>query len=149
MNDEKAEAQISVDSELLTEKTINLSLDDGNTTRLFSKQDFQKRDNPTIGKLATSIVETSKEGRLNVEFEVTDSETEQKITEGSFDLDLKEDWRYSIYLFADSATVNPIDGCIGCEGYYSFGYTTENDNTNDDSLYVVWAGNSISEQVTY
>lgn len=147
-DDKKAETQFSVDSDLLSNQTLYINFTDSDNSKSFSNQDFQKRENPTTGELATPIIETATDGKLTVEFQLLDSETEQKISEGDFKLDLKEDWRYSFYILSDSAEADPTEGCFGCGGYFSFAYSIDN-SSSEDSLYVVWGGNSISNPVEY
>ncbi len=148
-NDNEAEAQFSIDSDLLTEQSLNLSFKDGSKTQNFSTQDFQMRENPTTGELATPIVKTSTDGKLTVEFQLSDANTKQQISKGSFQLDLKEDWRYSIYFLADSAEADPTYGCFGCGGYFSFKYLSDSSEPTNDSLFVVWGGHSMSNPVEY
>jgi hypothetical protein len=148
-DDKKAEIQFSVENDLLSDQTLNATFTDGDNTNSFSNVDFQTRDNATTGELASPIVETTSSGKLTVEFRLMDSETEQLNSGGNFQLDLKEDWRYSIYILTDSAEADPIGGCFGCNGYYSFDYINNSSSVHNDSLYVVWGGNSISTPVEY
>lgn len=148
-DDKKAETQFSAESDLLSNQTLNVSFTDGNKSKSFSNQDFQTRENPTIGELATSVAETSTDGQLTIEFQLFDSETEQQLSGGNFQLDLKEDWRYSIYFLSDSAEADPTNGCFGCGGYFSFDYSTNSSSPDNDSLYVIWGGNYISNPVVY
>lgn len=147
-DDKKAEVQFSIKSDLLSNQTLNLSFTDKNKSKNFTNKDFQTRENPTNG-LATPIIETSTKGKLTVEFQLSDSETEQQISGGDFQLDLKNDWGYSIYILSDSAEADPTFGCLGCGGYFSFGYSTDSTSSDNDSLYVVLGGNSISDPVIY
>lgn len=147
-SEQEAEAQFSIAKSLITAHTVNINIDDGDKSQSFSNQDFQPRDNTSTGELATPVVQTSPEGLLSTEFELLDTETNQQISVGSFQLDLKEDWRYSIYMFADSAKSNPTEGCFGCIKYFSFGFSSDYAKLND-SLYVILSGNSISDPVIY
>lgn len=147
-DDKKAETQFSVDNDLLSKQTLNLRVTDENNSKNFTNKDFLTRENNTTGELATPIIETSTDGKLTVEFQLLDSETVQQISEGDFQLDLKKDWRYSIYILSDSAEADPTYGCFGCGGYFSFDYSTNSSSSDNDSLYIVWS-NSISNRVDY
>lgn len=148
-DDKKAETQFSVESTFLSNQTITIRFNDGDNSKSFANNDFQTRENPTVGELATPIVETSTDGTLVVEYQLRDGETKQQISEGEFQLDLKEDWRYSFYLLSDSTEADPTVRCFGCGGYFSFAYSTDSSLSDSDSLYVVWGGNDITDPVIY
>jgi len=75
MDDKKAELQFSLDRYLLAEQILTLNVSDGSMSQSFSNDDFKSRESPTTGELATPIIETSTDGKLTVEFNLLDTET--------------------------------------------------------------------------
>jgi hypothetical protein len=126
-----------------------LHVTDGKISYQLTNSDFEGE----YQELSAPVKETSTSGELIIHFELTDSQTNEMISSGDFSLDLRNDWRYGITFRADSIEADPTFGCFGCLGYKSFemdpvldesGSTFEN-----DSLYVVWGGNFISNPVDY
>ncbi|HEX6983671.1 MAG TPA: hypothetical protein VF181_13000 [Balneolaceae bacterium] len=148
-SDKKAEVKFTAQRALLNEGTFHLSFTDGDKSVELSNQDFEGKN---LGASSPSI-ETATSGQLLIEFKFKDSQTNQLISKGSFQLELKEDWRYGISFRSDSAEADPTFGCFGCIGYRSFKINQEPlDSTSsllNDSLYVIWSGNYISNPVIY
>ena len=87
---------------------------------------------------------------MNVSFSFLNESSE--LSDGEFELELREDWQWSVNFQIDSADYNPLNECFGCQFYESFDLNPEaltNSETEADSLYVVLGGNYISEPVIY
>lgn len=82
--------------------------------------------------------------RIKVEIRLGDSETESK---GSLELPLKKDWRWGIDLFIQQN--DPIDVCYGCFGSKSYDLDPILGYDENERLFIVWGGNSISNPVVY
>ena len=75
-----------------------------------------------------------------------------ELSDGEFELELREDWHWSVNFQIGSADYNPLNQCFGCQFYESFKLNSialSNQETEADSLYVVLGGNYISEPVIY
>lgn len=148
----KAQAQFSVHNNLLNQCSFQLNITYGDESKVFSNADFRKRKNPTNG-LATPIFEIPTSGIMNVAFELKETDGDSSFANGSFQLILSEDWRHSLYFFADSVEADPTHGCFGC--IQSFSYYIDPSRLDsasplrNDSLYLITSGNYISNPVNY
>lgn len=102
--------------------------------------------------LWTEPFNTASSGSLDVSFEITSAHQEE-IANGTFQLPLREDWEWSISFRADSASADPLVGCLGCSGFHTFEIDTTaaspSSRSGQDSIYVVWGGNSLGNPVDY
>ncbi|MFO7798705.1 MAG: hypothetical protein R6V22_02975 [Rhodohalobacter sp.] len=99
---------------------------------------------------STESFSTDNEGTMTVNFSFLNENSE--LSEGDFEIELREDWQWSVNFQIDSADYNPLDTCFGCQFYESFELNPmalSNSETEADSLYVVVGGNYISEPVIY
>lgn len=69
------------------------------------------------------------------------------ISEGSLQLPLRMDWGWGVSFHIDNK--NPAKTCFGCLGYKVFPINKKYRESENDSLYVIWGGNSISSPGIY
>lgn len=108
---------------------------------LFDNVFILNESNITAGPLTTRSSGTL---RINIIIRVGDNETE---TKGAIELPLKKDWRWGIDLFIQQN--DPIDVCFGCFGSKSYELDPILGYDEDERLFIVWGGNSISNPVLY
>lgn len=148
---QEAGIQFTVDPEVLASNgnTFTITVEDGSSVRRITREDFETTGGSS---LRTDRFETAAAGSLRVSFTVANPD-EERITEGDVALDLRETWYWSFVLFADSASADPLRGCLGCFGYRSFPINKaaleQEYPSSPDSVYVVWSGNRIDNPVTY
>lgn len=114
-----------------------------------SKNDFSGNDGGHVPG-STESFNTDNDGMMTVTFSFLNENS--KLSEGEFEIELREDWQWSINFQIGSADYNPLDNCFGCQFYESFELNPmalDNSETEADSLYVVVGGNYISEPVIY
>jgi len=114
-----------------------------------AKSDFTGNDGDHFPG-STKSFNTVNDGTMTVSFSFLNENSE--LAEGDFEIELKEDWQWSVNFQINSADYNPFEGCFGCQFYESFKLNSEaltNSETEADSLYVVIGGNNISEPVIY
>jgi hypothetical protein len=89
---------------------------------------------------------TSTSGDLVITCSVLSNQTEIK-SSGSITLSLRDDWMWGVnfHISAD----DPSDMCFGCFGSESFNLDPALGFDEDEKLYIVWGGNSISHPVVY
>ena len=68
---DNTQAQISVQSTLITQSEIQIRIESGQEIRTFYNSDFKERENPTIDK-ATPVVDMPSSGVMNIEFVFAD-----------------------------------------------------------------------------
>jgi len=69
------------------------------------------------------------------------------ISTGTVSIPRKSDWRWGVTVFA--ATTNPYEDCFGCFGSQSFPLAEAFRAPGQDSIWVVWSGNSIDDPAIY
>lgn len=104
-------------------------------------------DIDTAGSPHTSReFETPRSGVLKVEA-VLRRPGEPVLTAGFIELEIRDDWVWGVDVFLTDE--NPAQTCMGCLGHEAFpipaGLTAE----PNDSLFLVWGGNSIKDPVVY
>jgi hypothetical protein len=149
---DNTQAQISVKSSLISQSEIQIRIENGQEIRRFSNSDFKERENPTIEK-ATPVVDLSSSGVMNIEFVFADVNSRDTLSNGTIQIELKEDWIHTLYFMAESGEADPTEGCFGCLDTFSFEIDTASLSPDSpfigDSLYVILSGNSINEPVIY
>ena len=107
---------------------------------------FQGVDSPAApSSWRSREFDTPTTGRLVVRYELRGSNG--VASSGETSLDLHGDWRWSVDVRIDS--MDPARTCWGCNGSQSFPLAAELRRTAADSVWMVWAGNSISHPVAY
>lgn len=94
----------------------------------------------------TREFETPGSGTLRVEA-VLARPGEEPLASGAIELDIRDDWSWGVGIHLTSH--NPTDMCFGCIGYRAFAVPEDLLPEQNDSLFLVWGGNSISEPVVY
>ena len=90
---------------------------------------------------------TSTNGNVIILFEIKD-DANSIISRGEFSIPLKEDWAWTVDI--SHSSLDPMVGCFGCFGSKSFSILDSAYINNDnDSIFVVYGGNSISNPVIY
>lgn len=126
-----------------------ISVQDPAKRQIILKDNFKNPDNETFPIKTDSYI-TANSGKLNVYFSMV--HLEQTFAQGEFDVDLREDWRWSLSFFAGPADYNPLSDCFGCVKYKSYPVNPEVSESlipKADSLYVIASGNYISEPVMF
>lgn len=149
--DEEARVRfnISQTDRLTTSNALRISFSDDRSRYQLTREDFHHSE--SVG-LVTDYFETATAGSLQVAFRLAQPDGD-RIAGGDLQIEHREDWSWSVNLFADSASANPVRGCFGCAGYHSFPIDTtvleKEYPSSPDSVYVVWGGNRIDDPVTY
>lgn len=150
-SDERAEVQIAIPrTGLLDQAPLTLRLNEDGRTWEIHGSDFGPQAQTVTG-YATPSYETGTDGTLDISFRLGRQE-DPPIATGTLAVDLREDWRWSVFLLADSATADPTKGCMGCIRYHSFEIDQsmlDDTTAGTDSVYAVLSGNGISDPVVY
>lgn len=99
-------------------------------------------DSPT----SSPELSTPGSGELTVEV-ILRRPGEAVLAEGAIELDIRDDWVWGVDVFLTNE--NPMRTCFGCLGHEAFAIPAGLTAEPDDSLFIVWGGNSISEPVVY
>lgn len=149
---DNTQAQISVQSSLISHSQIQIRIESGQMIRTFSNSNFKERENPTIDK-ATPVVDMPSSGVMSIDFVFADINSGDTFSNGTIQIELKENWIHTLYFMAKSSHADPTEGCFGCLDTFSFEIDTASISPDSpfigDSLYVILSGNSISEPVIY
>jgi|GEM_PF-2059783 len=127
------------ESLLIDHSSLLIELSDGQTTRsiqsdaVFDYWDSPEFDTPLIGTLALSFTLVATTGAV--------------LSQGTFELPLKPD-RIKVFHF-EVTDYNPIQGCMGCEGYKEFPLTQAYPGKPGSALYLTWGENSIKSPWIY
>ncbi len=141
--DYSSEVQLSIQGNTETlRKVIQVELNVNEWNKTLNGIDFGTTDLPNYSR----SYHTAKSGTLKVKFTLIDSAGVHS-NSGIISLAVKPDLRWSIDFVLSNH--NPFYGCFGCIGYSSFRIDHEFQKTNDDSLFVIWSGNSIKNPVIY
>jgi hypothetical protein len=143
-NEEPAEIMFTVQNFSSDELSITTTGTESDLT--LSKSDFAANQLPG----STESFSTDNDGMMTVMFSFLNGNSE--LSEGEFEIELREDWQWSVNFQINAGKYNPLDGCFGCQFYESFELNPTalgNSETEGDSLYVVVGGNYISEPVIY
>jgi hypothetical protein len=145
-DEEPAEIQFTVQNFSSDELSITTT---GTKNDLnLSKSDFTNNNSESLG--STNSFSTDIDGLMTVSF--TFINNNNILSEGEFEIDLREDWQWSVNFQIGTADYNPLDTCFGCQFYESFELNPESLSSSEseaDSLYVILGGNFISEPVVY
>lgn len=94
----------------------------------------------------TEAFETPDRGTLEIDV-VLARPGEPPLATTSVALEIRRDWIWGVGVFLTDA--NPADECFGCTGHRAVALPDTLTPETQDSLFVVWAGNSINEPVVY
>ena len=141
------EARISVTAALpppLTVEMLTVEVRDGDRLIRWTASDFSPRSDSPIP--STPEVETQTSGPdLEVTYRL--ESTGGVVSTGTVSLPRKSDWRWGVTIFA--ATTNPYQDCFGCFGSHGFSLAEAFRAPEQDSIWVVWGGNSIDDPAVY
>jgi hypothetical protein len=141
------EARISASADLpppLAVAMLTVSVQDDQRVISWSGTDFQSRpSNPSPTTPEVNIKTAGPD--LGVTHRLESDGV--LLSTGSVTLPRKSDWRWHVSI--QVATANPLEVCFGCEGAQAFALVEEFRVSEQDSVWVVWGGNSISEPVIY
>jgi hypothetical protein len=130
----------SVPPQLLT-----LSFDDG--AGLQSAIDRPPRNAQVPSDPSVSaLYETRTRGDLTVKLVLARSA--DTLAAGTIHLPLRPDWRWSVEMFVSSSG-SALEHCIQCAGWLTFPVTDPLRTGASDTLYVAWAGSTLSKAVAY
>ena len=102
---------------------------------------------PSMPAAASTLYETRTGGSLAVHLLLARSRADT-LASGVIYLPLQPDWRWSVEMFvAPSGTM--LDYCSRCAGWQRFAVRDPMRPGAADTLYVTWAGASLSRQVAY
>ena len=131
---------------LLTPSMLQVAVSDGRSTWCFESQDFGV-DAMFAGAWSSAEMKTRTSGTLAIQFSFRDT-LGQVVSQGEVAIPLRGDWRWSIDLFR--ASEDPIQKCFGCVDSRAFVILDSTFvGSKDDSVFVVWGGNFISDPVVY
>jgi hypothetical protein len=141
------EARISTSAYLaapLAIEMLEVTVRDGGRLLQWSGSDFKSTPQNPIP--STPEVETSVGGPdLELTYRLQSAGT--VISTGTVVLPRKSDWRWSVSVH--SATTNPEENCFGCFGAQVFPLAEAFRTPGQDSIWVVWGGNSIDDPAIY
>lgn len=89
---------------------------------------------------------TPEAGTLRIEA-VLKRPGEATLATGTIELEIRDDWIWGVSIFLTDE--NPTRTCFGCIGYKAFAIPEGLTGEPQDSLFMVWGGNSISDPVVY
>ena len=107
--------------------------------KTLTRSDFS--DGVKAGPFSTAIY-----GTLRIEVALL-GEDGEAMSSGMVRLPLQPNNEYSVTV--DIGESNPIRACLGCQGSKVFAIDPDLGYAPTDSLFIVWAGNSISNPVIY
>lgn len=134
--------RFSSESDIIDNYSISLTFTDGSSGSTYRNRDFAFSGGGIRG-VGTEYSEIATSGELIVTFTLFLPDGDASISGGEFRMGLSGSHNYVAHFMADSLEANPLDNCVDCGGYYSFGIdsdTLEPDSPiRKDSLYVLWA----------
>jgi len=123
-------------------RMLTLDLDDGAHQWRWTADDFTTED----GHIPrTPAIRTARKGILRVSVRVENIGA--PVTQGTVELPLQSDWEWTIQLL--TATEDPLRQCFGCSGARALPLPPALRPPGQDSLWIVWGGNSIENPVVY
>jgi hypothetical protein len=140
------EARINVSAVLgppLTVEMLEVKVRDGGRLIHWNGSDFT----PRSGNATPSTEEAESTSGPDLELTYRLESAGIVISSGSVTLPRKSDWHWGVTIF--SATANPEEGCFGCFGAQAFPLADAFRTPGQDSIWVVWGGNSIDDPAIY
>lgn len=123
-------------------RMVTLDLDDGTREWRWTAEDFTTEDGHSP---RTPSVRTARDGVLTVTVRLEDAGA--PITQATVELPLQPDWGWTIEVL--TATEDPQRLCFGCSGARALPLPDALRPPGQDSLWIVWGGNSIDNPVVY
>lgn len=157
-DDEQAKAIVYADQNLIKHLAFKVKLNDGINTYSFSNPNFRREE--STSEFRTPKVETTTDGSLYIAFKLLYLKTKQLISQGSFTLDLQDNWVNVISFNIDTVNTrrvinyggpwHKVFGCMGpgCPWRRSFSIDVSSVDSlstlSDDVLYVFISGKFIN-----
>lgn len=123
-------------------RVISVNITTPRWSRSLTGTDFGTPEAPNY----TQTSETPNSGNLDVYVILKDS-LGNHANAGSISLTIRPDWIWEVDIVLDND--NPFYSCFGCVGYRGFGVDSVYKRAPEDSLFIVWGGNSIEHPVIY
>jgi hypothetical protein len=122
---------------------LTVTVEDGARRWTWTGDDFRTRT--SSGAPTSPSISTPTSGTAQVTFELRDGNA--VISSGTVSIPLQGDWAWNLDLIA--STDDPMLRCFGCQGSQAFPLAEAWRAEGQDSIWVVWGGNSISDPVVY
>lgn len=123
-------------------KAIKVEMTAGGLNTTLYGKDFSSPDS----QLCTKTFITPTSGSIFIKFTLSDA-IRGELNSGVITLNAKPDWHWSVDFQLSSE--NPFNGCFGCVDYKAFPIDSVFQTSNQDSLFIIWGGNSIKNPVIY
>jgi hypothetical protein len=114
---------------------LSARFDDGDGERSVAPSEFRLRE---FGFPSSAHYRTRSEGTMRVTVALRH---QGRVSEGSFDLPLRPDWRHGIAIHLTRG--EPPEGCMGCMGGKAIPLAAP--IGADTTLFIAWGGNSIAQ----
>ena len=141
------EARISVSAALappLTVQMLEVTVRDGGRLIRWTSSDFKSSGDVPVP--STPEIGTATSGPdLELTFRLESAGT--LISTGTVLLPRRSDWLWGVSIF--TATTDPQENCFGCVGSQAFPLPEAFRPAGQDSIWVVWGGNSINDPAIY
>lgn len=124
---------------------ISLVLTDGKRSWKLEGEDFAPDAEGPHSFGETPALKTETAGTLKTSFELRAKN--ELVSAGEFEIPLRSDWQWSVD-FLIGANIR-YQNCFGCLGQKAFPLADNFRAVANDSVYVVWGGNSIKHPVIY
>lgn len=137
-----SDAAVSVryrDAALVPRELVTVWLEDGESFRVLRGEALGSN------QAAPREFATATRGTLRLHFRIATASV--VASEGAIAVPLRSDWRYSFDVVVDS--LDPKQTCFGCQGSRAFPLAAAYRRVPQDSVWIVWGGNSISHPVVY
>lgn len=139
-----ARISISADIAPLSLDMLTVTLRDRDRLLTWHGADFRPRpENATPSTGDQDIFTSGPDLELNYQLESGG----EVLSSGSVILPRRSDWSWGVTISA--RTTDPGEGCFGCFGSTAFSLAPAFRAVDRDSVWLVWAGNSISDPVIY
>lgn len=123
--------------------TLTVTVEDGARRWTWTNDDFTTSESSAVP--TSPSVSTRTSGTAQITFELRDGAA--VISSGTVSVPLQGDWAWTVNLIA--STEDPALRCFGCQGSQAFPLAEDWRTEGQDSLWMVWGGNSISDPVLY
>lgn len=142
-SEDVSELQFSIQGNTsILRKALRVEIASGGWSKTLHGADFGSLDSPVHTK--SFVTPTS--GSMLIRFTLSDS-IRGDVDSGTITLEAKPDWRWSVDFVLSSS--NPFNSCFGCLAYSAFPVDSVFQISNQDSLFIIWGGNSIKNPVIY
>ena len=124
---------------------ISINYTDNKYSYKFSENDFISGKG--YGELHTITVASDTKGKSIIDFKI--SKLNETLASGILSVQLKNDWARRVGFDIGNYNFIPNSSFGGRTGYVSYPVLGKFKTSRNDSLYIIWGGNSISRPVIY